>query len=321
VCSVLFPVPPPRRSSRPSTSQMESPAAEDRFGLRLRARGPHAAARRGCRTLLLAGAALLVMALDLPGWAMVRFYYHQRTFDDCPLWKNKSDKFKLNDRVKLKWPVLRSFNGRGLFNEGGNVDVQFRYVTAEDLEEEERMDKIIEGGSYGRVVDIMLGQDWENRPEHIKRGNMRPGIIVDWEDPDVPVDIVEEYDLDLASEDEVAEKEEYFSPPPIYKPSSAVEAKRAKGKKGAKAAPKSSRPDAEVTALFKEQCDDSDMLTFEGLKKVSEIKELLGDEDLSEGELMEIWSAVSTDGKSDLVGFRKVIAKLDTMFEIVEDED
>merc|ERR1712232_752712 len=97
-------------------------------------------------------------------------------------------------------------------------------------------------------VDIMLGQDWENRPEHIKRGHMRPGIIVDWEDPDIPVDVVEEYDLDLATEDEVEEKEEYFSPPPLVKPKFVKPG--TKGRPKGMAAP-SSRPEAEVTALFR----------------------------------------------------------------------
>lgn len=90
-------------------------------------------------------------------------------------------------------------------------------------------------------------------------------------------------------------------------------------------APAKVRPNSEVTQLFRERCDDDNLLTFKDLSAISEISSLIRDGELTEGELQEIWGTVPKAGAKrsqvDVLAFRDILRKVDDLFEYVVDEE
>lgn len=88
---------------------------------------------------------------------------------------------------------------------------------------------------------------------------------------------------------------------------------------------KVSRTNAEITQLFRERCSGDNMLSFEGLAKISEVKKLLSDGDIAEEELKDIWHAVPKAGNRrtdiDILAFREILKKIDELFEFFEEDE
>lgn len=85
------------------------------------------------------------------------------------------------------------------------------------------------------------------------------------------------------------------------------------------------RSNVEITQLFRQACDVNNLLSYDSLKEISEIQELL-EEDMDEKELGEMWDAIPKRGvngdKIDVLGLRDLLAKIDDIFEYVpEDEE
>eukprot|EP00930_Biecheleria_cincta_P062261 TRINITY_DN47743_c0_g1_i1.p1 TRINITY_DN47743_c0_g1~~TRINITY_DN47743_c0_g1_i1.p1 ORF type:complete len:657 (+),score=165.39 TRINITY_DN47743_c0_g1_i1:49-1971(+) len=85
------------------------------------------------------------------------------------------------------------------------------------------------------------------------------------------------------------------------------------------------RSNVEITQLFRQACDVNNLLSYDALKQIVEIQELL-EEDMEEKELEEIWDAIPKRGvnndKIDVLGLRDLLAKIDEIFEYVpEDEE
>ena len=70
-------------------------------------------------------------------------------------------------------------------------------------------------------------------------------------------------------------------------------------------------------------CDEKNLLSFESLKEISEIDELLSSEDLAEEELLEMWDELPKKKGDfiDVLAFRDLLAKIDELFEYVEEEE
>jgi len=82
------------------------------------------------------------------------------------------------------------------------------------------------------------------------------------------------------------------------------------------------RNNVELTALFRKATNDSNLLDFEGLKRIAEFEELLEDEELSEEELREMWDELPQQGgKINILAFRDLLAKVDGMFEFFDDKE
>lgn len=83
-----------------------------------------------------------------------------------------------------------------------------------------------------------------------------------------------------------------------------------------------SRTNVEVTQLFRECCDENNLLSFEGLQEVSEISQLLRDDEMTLDELQGMWDELpKTDTSIDVLRFRDLLKKIDDLFEFVDDEE
>lgn len=101
-------------------------------------------------------------------------------------------RFRVGDRVKARVPMRISHHGRGYFNEGGGYGVpEHQRDEEEEAEERERLPQVVEGGSEGYVVGILPAGEWANRPPGWK-GPARPGVMVNWDDDNYPIDVTEE---------------------------------------------------------------------------------------------------------------------------------
>lgn len=82
------------------------------------------------------------------------------------------------------------------------------------------------------------------------------------------------------------------------------------------------RENVEITQLFRQQCDENNLISFDALCTVSEIKSLIAEGDLTVGELRDMWNDLPTKkGSIDILAFRDVLARVDALFEFVEDGD
>jgi len=80
------------------------------------------------------------------------------------------------------------------------------------------------------------------------------------------------------------------------------------------------RENIEITQLFRQQCDEDNQLSFNGLCKVSEISSMISDGDVTVEELRDMWSEISNkEGTIDILAFRDLLARVDALFEFVED--
>lgn len=127
--------------------------------------------------------------------------------------------FRVGDRVRLRGPHKLTEKGLGIFLEGkGEKNTNRPELSLDpDLKKRERerrfLDKkmlgpvshpgapsdmwYVEGGEEGTVVDIMPTNHYEyNKPWHWK-GMARPGVIVSFDSDQVPVDMIEETDLEI----------------------------------------------------------------------------------------------------------------------------
>jgi len=81
------------------------------------------------------------------------------------------------------------------------------------------------------------------------------------------------------------------------------------------------RDNAEITKLFREQCDEDNTLTFEALKNISEIEELLEEQEMTIDELQDFWDDLPKQGSTiDVLAFRDLLTKIDELFEFVEED-
>ncbi|CAJ1413233.1 unnamed protein product [Effrenium voratum] len=83
------------------------------------------------------------------------------------------------------------------------------------------------------------------------------------------------------------------------------------------------RQNVEITQLFRQACDENNLLSFEDMKEISEIDDLLSSEDLAEEELQDMWDGLpKKKGETiDVLAFRDLLAKIDELFEYVEEEE
>eukprot|EP00434_Breviolum_minutum_P030754 symbB.v1.2.027200.t1/scaffold2716.1/size72468/7 len=101
-------------------------------------------------------------------------------------------RFRVGDRVTARVPMKISHEGRGYFNEGGGYGVpEHQRDEREEAEELAKLPKVVEGGSEGYVVGILPAGEWANRPKGWK-GRPRPGVMVNWDDDQYPIDVTEE---------------------------------------------------------------------------------------------------------------------------------
>ena len=82
------------------------------------------------------------------------------------------------------------------------------------------------------------------------------------------------------------------------------------------------RENVEITQLFRQACDENNLLSFESLKEISEIDEMLLSEDLAEEELLDMWEDLPKKKGDfiDVLAFRDLLAKIDELFEYVEED-
>jgi len=104
--------------------------------------------------------------------------------------------FHCGDRVKAKFPIQISQEGRGYFNEGAGEGVPPHQRDEEEDEAElAELEKVIEGGSEGTVVEILPPGEWANKPKGCW-GTHRFLVMINWDDTSYPMDMVEENDLE-----------------------------------------------------------------------------------------------------------------------------
>eukprot|EP00929_Paragymnodinium_shiwhaense_P017537 TRINITY_DN12693_c0_g1_i3.p1 TRINITY_DN12693_c0_g1~~TRINITY_DN12693_c0_g1_i3.p1 ORF type:complete len:588 (+),score=169.62 TRINITY_DN12693_c0_g1_i3:98-1861(+) len=79
----------------------------------------------------------------------------------------------------------------------------------------------------------------------------------------------------------------------------------------------------EVRKLFREKCDENELMTFEQLLEVSEIAGYLKEGELQEEELEDFFDTIEKQEEDviDIVEFSDILAKIDDIFEVVEDEE
>mmetsp|Transcript_31231 Transcript_31231/g.58637 ORF Transcript_31231/g.58637 Transcript_31231/m.58637 type:complete len:617 (+) Transcript_31231:52-1902(+) len=83
------------------------------------------------------------------------------------------------------------------------------------------------------------------------------------------------------------------------------------------------RQSVEITQLFRQACDENNLLSFEALKDISEFEDMLEEEDLAEEELQEMWDSLPKKNGDfiDVLAFRDLLAKVDELFEYVEEDE
>jgi len=89
------------------------------------------------------------------------------------------------------------------------------------------------------------------------------------------------------------------------------------------AAPSASgRQNVEITQLFRQACDEMNLMSYEALKDIPEIESLLEEEDLLEEELQAMWDDLPKKGDAiDVLAFRDLLAKVDELFEYVDEDE
>lgn len=105
--------------------------------------------------------------------------------------------FHCGDRVTAKVPIKLSNDGRGYYNEGGGEGTA-RHLRdmADEIAKRDAKDKIVDFGAEGTVVGIIPTGEWGNRPRHWK-GTPRAGIMVNWDDAEMPMDVAETFELEI----------------------------------------------------------------------------------------------------------------------------
>eukprot|EP00440_Ansanella_granifera_P059707 gb/GFBE01064712.1/.p1 GENE.gb/GFBE01064712.1/~~gb/GFBE01064712.1/.p1 ORF type:complete len:619 (+),score=183.64 gb/GFBE01064712.1/:1-1857(+) len=82
------------------------------------------------------------------------------------------------------------------------------------------------------------------------------------------------------------------------------------------------RQNVEITKLFRQACNEDNLLSFEALQKISEFKSLIEDGDMTEDELEDMWDEMPKKGDCiDVLAFRDLLAKVDELFEYVEEDE
>mmetsp|Transcript_99489 Transcript_99489/g.197147 ORF Transcript_99489/g.197147 Transcript_99489/m.197147 type:complete len:194 (+) Transcript_99489:85-666(+) len=158
--------------------------------------------QRRIATALLASAAVCVMFGHRPlngGLASVQpgIYGRVPHIGDHNMKTSVSSIFRCGDRVKARAPILLSNQGRGYFNEGKGKGVPEHLLDLDqEAEEQDNLTKIIEGGSEGTVCGIIKKGEWAQRPLHWT-GHKRPGVMVSWDDANLPMDVAMEVELEL----------------------------------------------------------------------------------------------------------------------------
>lgn len=128
-----------------------------------------------------------------------------------PLGKDSgfTSKFRVGDKVEAIAPFKISNDGYGYFNEGAGYGCPAKHRDpGEDGWERANLPKVVDGRSQGHIVGMIPIGHWKNRPKHWK-GHKRVGIMVSWEEPTYPIDVVDECYLKLVDRtisDEKAEK-------------------------------------------------------------------------------------------------------------------
>mmetsp|Transcript_21412 Transcript_21412/g.49075 ORF Transcript_21412/g.49075 Transcript_21412/m.49075 type:complete len:202 (-) Transcript_21412:55-660(-) len=160
--------------------------------------------RSGNARLLLIGAALVVVVTLWSGEGFLNGRNSVRPgsiYDPYKLGTQHGPKpYKLvsmlrpGDRVQAKYPLKISWGGYGYFREGKGEGVPEHLQ--DEMVERGELETIIEGGTMGTVVDIVPTIEFMNRPDHIK-GMPRPLPLIDWDDPNLPMDVTDEWDVEL----------------------------------------------------------------------------------------------------------------------------
>lgn len=106
--------------------------------------------------------------------------------------------FSLGDRVKVKGPMVMSNKGRGYYNEGGGKDVpEFHRDMPVERQEDRERQNVVDGGTEGVVCGYVPKVYWHfSKPEHWK-GQPRFFPLVSFDDPNLPIDAVDERNLEL----------------------------------------------------------------------------------------------------------------------------
>eukprot|EP00933_Yihiella_yeosuensis_P033723 TRINITY_DN27371_c0_g1_i1.p1 TRINITY_DN27371_c0_g1~~TRINITY_DN27371_c0_g1_i1.p1 ORF type:complete len:648 (-),score=142.98 TRINITY_DN27371_c0_g1_i1:72-2015(-) len=82
------------------------------------------------------------------------------------------------------------------------------------------------------------------------------------------------------------------------------------------------RTNTQVTSLFREACDENNLLSYQGLRSISEIYNYLQEEEITEEELEELWEGLpKKDDQISVLAFRDLLAKIDDLFEFVPEDD
>jgi len=83
------------------------------------------------------------------------------------------------------------------------------------------------------------------------------------------------------------------------------------------------RTNAEITRLFRETCDEENLLDFEGVQLISEIQAMISDGELAIEELEEFWAGLPKQrgDRIDVLTFKNLLAMIDDLFEDVQEEE
>lgn len=83
-----------------------------------------------------------------------------------------------------------------------------------------------------------------------------------------------------------------------------------------------SKQSLQITRLFREGCDEDNLMSFEGLQEIPDVEELLESGELSVKELKELWAPLpKKDGRIDVLAFRDFMKKVDELFEYVDENE
>jgi len=80
-----------------------------------------------------------------------------------------------------------------------------------------------------------------------------------------------------------------------------------------------SRPNVEVTKLFRERCDTANMLLLKDAYEISEFADMIKNGEMSKEELKDMWQSLGEGDVIDILAFRELVAKIDVLFEYVEE--
>lgn len=82
------------------------------------------------------------------------------------------------------------------------------------------------------------------------------------------------------------------------------------------------RENLEITRLFREGCDDQNLLSFEALLEISEISGMIREGDITKDELREMWAELPATGDSiDVLTFKDLMSRIDDLFEYEDEEE